>query len=124
MIDAAPTPVRAVGKFFGGAARDAGGDRLRGRLPDRDGRARGGEHRRTLRKATADVFESWIDSGTEWFAAHGVERERARELTLGMVCALEGAFVLSRAMRTAEPLRAAGEAAMAQVRAELAAEDG
>ena len=38
--------------------------------------------------------------------------------------ALEVAFVLSRAMRTTEPLLAAGEAAMAQARAELAAEDG
>jgi Transcriptional regulator LmrA/YxaF-like, C-terminal domain len=40
-------------------------------------------------------------------------RERARELTIGMVCALEGAFVLARAMRSTEALEAAGEATMA-----------
>jgi AcrR family transcriptional regulator len=77
-----------------------------------------------LRAACADVFESWIEGGTEWFAAAGFPRERARELTIGMVCALEGAFVLARAMRSTEPLEAAGEAAMAQTRAALAELDG
>jgi Transcriptional regulator LmrA/YxaF-like, C-terminal domain len=51
-------------------------------------------------------------------------RERARELTIGMVCALEGAFVLARAMRSTEALEAAGEATMAQTRAALAQLDG
>jgi hypothetical protein len=30
-------------------------------------------------------------------------------VTIAMLCALEGAFVLARAMRSTEPLRVAGE---------------
>ena len=33
-----------------------------------------------LRKATADVFDSWIAAGSEWFAAAGIPQGRAREL--------------------------------------------
>ena len=47
-----------------------------------------------LRLATADVFESWIVSGTAWFAAAGFRKRRARELAIGLIAALEGAFVL------------------------------
>jgi AcrR family transcriptional regulator len=69
-----------------------------------------------LRKATADVFESWIESGTRRYVAAGLEEGRARELALTLIAALEGAFVLSRAMRSPEPLIAAGETATATVR--------
>jgi hypothetical protein len=70
----------------------------------------------TLRRATADVFESWIASGTKRLAAAGIEEDRARELAIAMIAGLEGAFVLSRAMRSPEPLLAAGESATAAVR--------
>jgi AcrR family transcriptional regulator len=70
----------------------------------------------TLRKATAQVFESWIASGSERFAAAGIDEGRARELALTLIAALEGAFVLSRAMRSPEPLVRAGEASAAAVR--------
>jgi hypothetical protein len=39
----------------------------------------------------------------------GSTRIKARELTLGMLCALEGAFILARAPRSTEPLHVAGE---------------
>jgi AcrR family transcriptional regulator len=68
-----------------------------------------------LRQATAEVFERWIASGTERFAAAGIPRERARELAISFICALEGAFVLCRAMRTTEPLEIAGEQMAATV---------
>ena len=73
----------------------------------------------TLRLATAEVFESWIASGTRRFAAAGIDEVGARELALTLITALEGAFVLSRAMRSPEPLIAAGEAAAAAVRGAL-----
>lgn len=57
-----------------------------------------------LRQATADVFDSWIESATERLVADGVRRQRARELAIWFIAALEGAFVLSRAMRSTEPL--------------------
>jgi hypothetical protein len=70
-----------------------------------------------LRQATADVFESWIACGTERFTAAGLPEEPARELAINMIGALEGAFVLSRALRTTEPLEAAARAMSAAVRA-------
>jgi AcrR family transcriptional regulator len=124
MNEPAESPVEAVGNVFRGAAETLVATDYADACPIETIALEVASTDERLRKATADVFSSWIDSGTEWFEALGVERERARELTLGMVCALEGAFVLSRAMRTTEPLVAAGEAAMAQTRAGLAARDG
>jgi AcrR family transcriptional regulator len=61
-----------------------------------------------LRRACADVFEGWVAGGTERFVAEGIPRERARELVIHMIAALEGAFVLSRALRRTEPVELAG----------------
>ena len=61
-----------------------------------------------LRKACADVFEGWIAGGTERFVAEGIPRKRSRELVIQMIAALEGAFVLCRALRSTEPLELAG----------------
>jgi AcrR family transcriptional regulator len=74
-----------------------------------------------LRHATAGVFQGWISSGTQRFAAAGIPKERARELSISMVALLEGAFVLCRAMRSTEPLEVAGATATAAVRAALPA---
>jgi AcrR family transcriptional regulator len=73
-----------------------------------------------LRIATADVFGGWIAAGTERFAAAGIPPAEARELAIAFICALEGAFVLCRAMRTTEPLEVAGEQAVAAVEQALA----
>jgi AcrR family transcriptional regulator len=62
-----------------------------------------------MRQACADVFERWIVAGAERHEDGGLTREQARELTIAMLAALEGAFVLARAMRTTEPLHIAGE---------------
>jgi AcrR family transcriptional regulator len=75
----------------------------------------------TLRQATADVFESWIVSGADRFAAAGIPREPARELAIALIAALEGAFVLCRATRTTEALEVAGEQMAANVAEALAA---
>src|SRR3954468_18408806 len=47
-----------------------------------------------MREACADVFDGWIDGATIAFARAGVPRERARELAIQFLAALEGAFVL------------------------------
>jgi AcrR family transcriptional regulator len=72
-----------------------------------------------LREATADVFESWIAAAGEYLAGAGISAARARELALAIISLLEGAFVLSRAQRSTEPLRAAGDCAVAAIRAAL-----
>jgi AcrR family transcriptional regulator len=64
----------------------------------------------TLRRATADAFEGWCDA----LARRLGDRDKA----LAVIVALEGAFVLCRATRGTEAMRAAGEMA-----ATLVAED-
>lgn len=72
-----------------------------------------------LRRACADVFTGWIEGGTERFVGEGIERETARALVIQMLAGLEGAFVLSRALRDTEPVELAGEAAVAAIEAAL-----
>ncbi len=76
-----------------------------------------------LREACAWVFGLWIDGGVERFIAAGIEPDDARELVIQMLAALEGAFVLSRALRSTEPIAAAGKATAALIRAKLGRSD-
>ena len=75
----------------------------------------------TLRRATADVFESWIVAASDRLLDAGIDRIEARGLAIAIIALLEGAFVLSRAMRSTEALDATGELATAAVRAALSA---
>jgi AcrR family transcriptional regulator len=68
-----------------------------------------------LRVATAEVFDTWIRSGTERFTASGIDAAEARRLTFAVVALLEGAFVLCRAARSTEPMACARKAAVAAV---------
>ncbi len=72
-----------------------------------------------LREACSDVFAAWIAGGTARLAADGIPEARARRLVIQMLSALEGAFVLSRAMRSTEPVELAGEAVARLIEAEL-----
>jgi len=72
-----------------------------------------------MRAACADVFESWIELASDRLTGAGLSRARARKLAVSMLCSLEGAFVLARAMRSTEPLKAAGAAAAQDVREAL-----
>ncbi|QCH23905.1 TetR/AcrR family transcriptional regulator [Mycobacteroides salmoniphilum] len=75
-----------------------------------------------LRRATADVFTDWIDQGVDRISGSGLPYEVRRRLMLGFITSLEGAFVLSRALRSPEPLFAAGETVAAAVSAALVTE--
>jgi len=72
-----------------------------------------------LRVATADVFESWISSGTDWFVAAGIPKARSRELAIALIAALEGAFVIARATRNTTALEIAGATLAETVAREL-----
>lgn len=61
-----------------------------------------------LREVAAEVMSAWADRGAEYFAAHGLSPQAAEEFTFATLSALEGAFILSRTLRSARPLRAAG----------------
>jgi AcrR family transcriptional regulator len=73
-----------------------------------------------LRQACADVFNLWIEGGVARFGEAGLPKKRARALVIEMLAGLEGAFVLSRALRTTEPVERAGEAAAASIERALA----
>ncbi len=72
-----------------------------------------------LRQATADVFESWITGIGALLTAAGIGEEKARDLAIVVITAIEGAFVLSRAARTTEAVERAGSFAAAIVQAAL-----
>lgn len=75
-----------------------------------------------LRETSAAVFEGWVDSGAAYFHGRGLDESQAREVTLALIGALEGAFVLARTLRSTEPLLAAGRVLAPQYRGvELAA---
>jgi AcrR family transcriptional regulator len=63
-----------------------------------------------LRKATAEVFQSWIDGLASWLEQHGVEPCGAAGLAVVILSALEGAFVLARSTRSTDPLTKCGHA--------------
>src|SRR3954447_18257665 len=72
-----------------------------------------------MREACAEVFDGWLHGATARFTQEGIAPARARELAILFISALEGAFVLCRALRSTEPLAAAGDAVVSAVRAEL-----
>jgi AcrR family transcriptional regulator len=78
----------------------------------------------TLREATADVFNLWLDGATDDFVAAGIPRKRARALAIQFVARLEGAFLLSRSLRSIEPMKVTGKLAEQEVRSALAARAG
>ncbi|MGW1739435.1 TetR/AcrR family transcriptional regulator [Nocardia sp. NPDC001965] len=68
-----------------------------------------------LREVLAEIVGAWITDGTAYFVSRGLPADTARELIVGIVTALEGAFVLSRTLRSTEPLLAAGRAMSARL---------
>lgn len=117
----APDVPTAVGAFFSGAAETLVETDYADACPIATVALEVASTNEQLRQASADVFESWIAGAAQYFAAAGIEPERARELALSMLCLLEGAFVFCRAMRSTEPLHVAGASAVTAVRDALAA---
>jgi AcrR family transcriptional regulator len=116
----APDVPSAVGDFFGGAAETLVETDYADACPIATVALEVSSTNEQLRQASADVFDSWIDGATRYFAAAGIAPQTARELALSMLCLLEGAFIFCRAMRSTEPLHVAGASAVAAVREALA----
>ena len=68
----------------------------------------GAENER-LRQACASAFESWIVQTTGLLVAGGVDAGEARSLATVVVSTLEGAVIVSRALRSTQPLLAAAD---------------
>jgi AcrR family transcriptional regulator len=73
----------------------------------------------TLRRATAEVFEAWTQAATARLVAARCDPAGARRAALVIIALLEGAFVLCQATQSVEPMKSAGEAAVAVVEREL-----
>jgi len=122
VFDPAPDVVTAVRDFFAGAAQHLVETDYADACPIATVALEVSSSSETMREACAEVFESWIVAGAERFVAAGICPATARELTVGMLAALEGAFVLARALRSTGPLEVAGELAARAVEEALADE--
>jgi AcrR family transcriptional regulator len=122
VFDAAPDILTGVRDCFSGAAETLRQTGYADACPIATVALEVASTNEPLRIATAEVFERWITSATGRFTAEGIPDATARELAIGVIGALEGAFVLSRAMRSTEPLDVAGKHAAAAVEAALPAQ--
>jgi AcrR family transcriptional regulator len=113
IFDPAPDLVSAVRAFFAGAAEHLRETGYEDACPIATVALEVSSRSETMRLACADVFESWIAAGVPRFTAAGLDDDQARELVIGMISALEGAFVLARATRSIEALHIAGEQTVA-----------
>jgi AcrR family transcriptional regulator len=111
----APDVVTAVGEFFAGAAQTLRETDYADACPIATVALEVASTNEQLRRACAEVFDSWIDAATGYLAGAGIPRPRARELALSMLSLLEGAFIFSRALRSTEPIEVAGASASAAV---------
>jgi AcrR family transcriptional regulator len=117
----APDAVTAVAEFFSGAAQTLRETDYADACPIATVALEVASTNEPLRRATADVFETWIDAAAAYFAAAGIAADAARALAVSILSLLEGAFVFSRAMRSTGPLEAAGASAVAAVRSAMPA---
>ena len=117
---AAPDPVAGVRDFFAGAAEVLRETDYADACPIATVALEVASTSEPLRIATAEVFDSWITGVGRHFTAAGLPTDVARELAVLIIAMLEGAFILSRAMRDTTPVEVAGAAAAAAVDAALA----
>ncbi len=116
----APDVLTGVGAFFAGAAETLRETDYADACPIATVALEVASTNEPLRQATAQVFESWLAAATEYLVAAGIARDTARELAFSMLSLLEGAFIFCRAMRSTEPLEAAGQTATNAIRDALA----
>src|SRR3954453_3771157 len=120
IVGPAPDVVTGIEDFFAGAAETLVETGYADACPIATVALEVSSTSEPMREACAEVFDAWITGATQRFAQNGIPRERARELALLFLSALEGAFVLARALRSTEPLNAAGAAVGAALREALA----
>ena len=121
IADGAPDLVSAVRDFFAGAGETLLATDFADACPIATVAGEIASTHEVLRVATADVFESWLGALAKDAVQAGVAVERARPLALSVLAVLEGAFLLSRALRSVEPMHAASDAAVALVSSALSA---
>lgn len=122
VFDPAPDLVTGVRIFFAAAAEHLTGSGYVDACPIATVALEVASTNEPLRQATADVFDGWLAYGTGYFAGRGLSATLARALSVALVTALEGAFVLDQATRRTEALAMAGELVASWLTARLDAE--
>ena len=97
---------QALHAVFAQAAEDMAGTGFANMCPVASVAAEVADTIEQLREATAGVLTDWLD-GTAYFMQRGLLDATARDVTVALIGALEGAFVLARTLRSTEPLMAA-----------------
>jgi AcrR family transcriptional regulator len=120
VFDPAPDLVSGVRAFFAGAAAHLEETGYEDACPIATITLETASRSEPMREASRDVFESWIAAGLPYFTGAGLSEPAARELVIGLICALEGAFLLARAARSTEALEVAGELMVAATQRALA----
>jgi AcrR family transcriptional regulator len=115
IADDAPDQLTAVREFFTGAGETLRVTDYADACPIATVAGEVASSNDVLRQATADVFESWLAALVDDLVEAGADRAAARPLALSVLAILEGAFLLCRALRSTEPMDAAGAAAAAFV---------
>jgi hypothetical protein len=118
VFDPAPGLVAGIRDFFAGAADTVRQSDYAGAGPIATVALEVSSTSEPLRLACAEVFDGWIAAGTDRFVAEGLDLGEARRLVTRVICALEGAFVLCRALRST--MEHAGSLVIEAVRASLA----
>jgi len=119
VFDAAPGLLAGIGACFAGAAETLRATGYADACPIATVALEVASTDEALRQATADVFASWINALTERMVSAGVDEAAATDLAISTIALLEGAFVLSRAMRSTEPMTASGKTATEAARAAI-----
>lgn len=117
--DQAPDVISAVAAVFEGAAQTLESTDFAVACPIATVALEVASTNERLRMATAEVFETWIASGTRRLEEQSVSPRDARRLALTLISLLEGAFVLSQALKSTEPVVAAGATAVLAVESVL-----
>src|SRR6185295_11974553 len=105
-----PSIVDAIDGVFTQVAEDMAGTGFANMCPVASVAAEVADTVEELRETSATVFQGWVDGGSAYFSSRGLDASQAREVTLALIGALEGAFVLARTLRSTEPLHAVGRA--------------
>jgi AcrR family transcriptional regulator len=113
--DEAPDVVSSIAAVFDGAAQTLEATDFAVACPIATVALEVASTNEPLRVATAEVFESWIAAGAARFEAERISPKDARALALTVIALLEGAFVLSQALKTTEPVLCAGATAATAV---------
>ena len=108
LVDAHDDLGEAIESVFTQAAADMAGTGFANMCPVASVAAEVADTVEELRATTATIFTDWLDGGTAYFASRGLPPQTARDVTVALIGALEGAFVLARTLRDTEPLLVAG----------------